>query len=193
MLGKRSTVRLHQLRASGFSLIELIIGIVVLAIAMLFISAILGPLFVRSIEPWHQVRAAELGNSLMNEILARSFDENSSRGSTLLRCGDAGAQACVATIPNCPANGMSATTEEASRDLYDDVDDFHCLNVNGSAVTTNLNPSLQASYNQYQVQVAVSHAGTSAGLAATQVKRIDVLVTLPNSEVITFTSYKGNW
>jgi MSHA pilin protein MshD len=88
---------------------------------------------------------------------------------------------------------MSATTEEASRDLYDDVDDFHCLNVNGSAVTTNLNPSLQASYNQYQVQVAVSHAGTSAGLAATQVKRIDVLVTLPSSEVITFTSYKGNW
>jgi MSHA pilin protein MshD len=192
MLANRSTVR-HHSPARGFSLIELIIGIVVLAIAMMFISAILGPLFVRSVEPWHQVRAAELGNSMMSEIMARSFDENSSRGSTLLRCGDAGAQACLASIPVCPVSGMSAATEEASRDLYDDVDDFHCLKVNGSAVTTNLNPSLQASYNQYQVQVAVSHAGANAGLAATQVKRIDVLVTLPNSEVITFTSYKGNW
>lgn len=193
MLGKRSAVRPRQLPASGFSLIELIIGIVVLAIAMLFISAILGPLFVRSIEPWHQVRAAELGNSLMNEIMARSFDENSSRGSNLLRCGDAGALACLAAIPVCPVSGMSAATEEASRDLYDDVDDFHCLNVKGGAVSTNLNPGLQASYNQYQVQVAVSHAGATAGLTTTQVKRVDVAVILPNSEVITFTSYKGNW
>jgi MSHA pilin protein MshD len=193
MLGKTSAAGQRSFPARGFSLVELIIGIVVLAIAMMFISAILGPLFVRSIEPWHQVRAAELGNSLISEIMARSFDENSSRGSTLLRCGDAGALACLAAIPVCPVSGMSAATEEASRDLYDDVDDFHCLSVNGSAVTTNLNPSLQASYNQYQVQVAVSHAGATAGLAVTQVKRIDVLVTLPNNEVITFTSYKGNW
>ena len=79
MLGKTSAARQRSIPARGFSLIELIIGIVVLAIAMLFISAILGPLFVRSIEPWHQVRAAELGNSLMNEILARRSP--SSRGS----------------------------------------------------------------------------------------------------------------
>lgn len=193
MLGRTTFASHRSMKVQGFSLIELIIGIVVLAVAMMFISAILGPLFVRSIEPWHQVRAAELGNSLMNEIMARSFDENSSRGSTLLRCGDAGAQACIATVPTCPANGMSVATEEASRDLYDDVDDFHCLNLNGAAVTANLNPDLQASYSQYQLQVGVSLAGATVGLAATQVKRVDVAVTLPNSEVITFTSYKGNW
>lgn len=177
----------------GFSLIELITGIVVLAIAMMFISSILGPLFVRSAEPWHQVRAAELGNSLMNEIMARSFDENSSRGTSMLRCGDAGAPACIAAIPSCPVSGMSTATEEASRDLYNDVDDYHCLQVSGAAVFTNLNPNLQASYSQYQVSVTVSLAGATAGLAATQVKRVDVQVTAPNSEVITFSGFKGNW
>ncbi|WP_306520582.1 prepilin-type N-terminal cleavage/methylation domain-containing protein [Rheinheimera sp.] len=180
-------------RHSGFTLIELIVGMVVLAIAILMISQIMGPMLVRSTEPWHQVRAAELGHSLMNEIMALSFDENSSRGTNLLRCNETGASACIATLPACPATGLSAATEEASRDLYDDVDDFHCLNVDGASLVNVLNQSLAAHYKNYQVSVLVSYAGTEVGLANTAAKKISLTVTTPGGDLIAFAGYKGNW
>ena len=170
-----------------------IVGIVVLGIALLMISSILGPMYIRSSEPWHQVRAAELGHSLMNEIMATSFDENSSRGTNLLRCGESGAPNCIAAIPACPATGMSSATEEASRDLYNDVDDFHCFRGDGAAVSNILNESLADSYRNFQVQVLVSYAGADLGVASQSVKRVDIRVILPSGETIPFSSYKGNW
>jgi MSHA pilin protein MshD len=181
------------LKHAGFTLLELIVGVVVLGIALLMISSILGPMYIRSSEPWQQVRAAELGHSLMNEIMARSFDENSSRGTNLLRCGEAGASACIATIPACPANGMSSATEEISRDLYDDVDDFHCFRGDGAAVSNILNQSLADSYRNYQVEVFVSYAGADIGLPNQSAKRVDIRVILPSGGNIAFSSYKGNW
>lgn len=180
-------------KQAGFTLVELIVGMVVLGIALLMISSILGPMYIRSSEPWHQVRAAELGHSLMNEILARSFDENSSRGANLLRCNEAGADSCIAAMPACPASGMSSTTEEASRDLYDDVDDFHCFRGDGAAVSNILNESLADSYRNYQVEVFVSYAGADVGLPNQNAKRVDIRVILPSGDSIAFSSYKGNW
>jgi MSHA pilin protein MshD len=58
---------------SAFTLVEVVIGIVVLAIALVLITTALGPLYTKSTEPWHQVRAAELGHSFLNEVMARSF------------------------------------------------------------------------------------------------------------------------
>ena len=69
--------------ARGVTLIELIAGIVVLAISLTLITSVLGPLSIKSADPWHQVRAAELGHSLMNEILGKSFDEHSNRSGSL--------------------------------------------------------------------------------------------------------------
>jgi MSHA pilin protein MshD len=71
---------------AGFTLIEVIVGIVVLAIALTLITAVLGPLSQKSTEPWHQVRAAELGHSFLNEVMARSFDESSDRSGGAYRC-----------------------------------------------------------------------------------------------------------
>jgi MSHA pilin protein MshD len=70
----------------GFTLIEIIVGIVVLGVALMVITSALGPLYQRSADPWHQVRAAELGHSLLNEIMARSFDENSDRAGGEFDC-----------------------------------------------------------------------------------------------------------
>lgn len=180
-------------KQAGFTLLELIVGVVVLGIALLLISSILGPMYIRSSEPWQQVRAAELGHSLMNEIMARSFDENSSRGTNLLRCGEAGAGSCIAAIPACPATGMSSATEEASRDLYDDVDDFHCFRGDGAAVSNILNQSLADSYRNFQVEVLVSYAGADVGLPTQRAKRVDIRVILPSGDNIAFSGYKGNW
>jgi MSHA pilin protein MshD len=178
---------------AGFTLIELIVGMVVLAIAILMVSQIMGPMLVRSTEPWHQVRAAELGHSLMNEIMALSFDENSSRGSNLLRCNEAGAATCIASLPACPATGMTSATEEASRNLYDDVDDFHCLRADGATLRNILNQSQAATYRNYQVAIFVSYDGSRLGLQNNTAKRVEIQVTTPGGEPIVFTGFKGNW
>ena len=99
---------------SGFTLLELIVGVVVLGIALLMISSILGPMYIRSSEPWQQVRAAELGHSLMNEILGKSFDEHSNRSGSLWRCGEAGAPEPATgkaeAEPNCNNSIPAAST-----------------------------------------------------------------------------------
>jgi MSHA pilin protein MshD len=186
----------HQVyfkHSRGFTLVELVIGMVVLAIALTLITSVLGPMLRNSSETWQQVRAAELGHSLMNEITSRAFDENSPRGTNALRCNQAGASACIASIPACPASGMSTATEESSRELYDDVDDFHCLRVSGAQLTNILNESLASSYAEYQLSVVISYAGTDLALANTLMKRIDIQITTPGGDVLAFRSYKGNW
>ncbi len=180
-------------KSRGFTLVELVIGMLVLAIALTLITSVLGPMMRSSSETWHQVRAAELGHSLMNEITSRAFDENSPRGTSGLRCNQSGASACIASIPACPASGMSVATEEASRELYDDLDDYHCLRLSGAQLSNTLNESLADSYAGYQLSVTISYAGSDLALANALMKRIDLQVTTPTGDVLAFRSYKGNW
>ena len=87
----------------GFTLIEIIIGIVVIAIVTLVVTAGMGPLFRQSVDPWQQVRAAELGQSLMNEIMARKFDDANTAS---YRCSASGPEQCTNppnTSASCPA------------------------------------------------------------------------------------------
>lgn len=179
-------------RQHGVTLIELIIGIVVLAISLSIITSVLGPLYVKSAEPWHQVRAAELGHSLMNEILGKAFDENSNRSGSLLRCDEAGAEPCTVAAnfgADC-ANGNSSCPGGPfeSRSQYDDVDDFHGLNVSGDQINNIFgnDPRMADIYRSYQLQVNVSYDDTFT-------KRILIQVTTPTGAVIDFAALKGNW
>lgn len=171
--------------ARGVTLIELIAGIVVLAISLSLITSVLGPLFIKSADPWHQVRAAELGQSLMNEILAKSFDENSSRSGSLLRCNETGAPSCTASTALGP--------EGESRSQFDDVDDFNGYTTPADVLVNILNEDLRDSYRSYQVAVTVRYAGADAAMAEQQLKLITVAITTPTAEVIEFSAYKGNW
>lgn len=169
----------------GVTLIELIVGIVVLAIALSIITAILGPLYIKSADPWHQVRAAELGHSLMNEILGKSFDENNNRSGGLLRCSESGITCSTTSAP-----------EESDRSLYDDVDDFNGMGITGDLVLSNiLNESIAASYRNYRVEVAVAYAGNdfTPAMPANTVKKITITVIPPSGGPINFAAYKGNW
>ncbi len=53
-------------KGRGFTLIELIVGIVVLSISFSLLTTLILPLSEKSAEQLHQVRAAELGQSMMN-------------------------------------------------------------------------------------------------------------------------------
>lgn len=169
---------------------ELVVGITVLAIALTLITAVLSPLFMRSTDPWHQVRAAELGHSLMNEILARSFDEYSDRSGGLLRCGESGAPACTAEA-NFGPDGSE------TRENYNDVDDFQGFVGSASELSNLLGQSLAAEYLNYQVAVTVTYptATQVAGIsiAEEQAKKIVITVTTPTGAELTFSAYRGNW
>ncbi|MGI5310592.1 type IV pilus modification PilV family protein [Rheinheimera sp. WS51] len=178
----------------GVTLIELIIGIVVLAISLTLVTSVLGPLFIKSTDPWHQVRATELGQSLMNEILARSFDENSSRSGSLLRCNEAGALACTSQA-NFGPDGSETRLQ------FDDVDDFIAVNSLADALAyIDDAGEREKYYRNYQVSVAVRYAtaadlslSSGAAIGAEQLKVITLTVTTPNGEPIQFSALKGNW
>lgn len=181
---------LNRQNARGFTLLELIIGIVVLAISFSVITSFLLPQTTQSANQIHQIRAAELGQSLMNEILSKAFDDNSDMSGGFLRCGEVAA-------PNCTlATALGA--EEANREDYDDVDDYIDLDPND--IQDIEGAALGNLYQGYTASVNVVYDGNydgaddgSVGLA----KLITVTIALPTSgstpETITFATYKANF
>ncbi|WP_224797809.1 type IV pilus modification PilV family protein [Idiomarina abyssalis] len=166
----------------GFTLIELIAGIVVIAIVTLVVTTGLGQLFRQSVDPWQQVRATEVGQSLMNEVMARRFDENSNVGNQYLRCSEDGAKDCTTPAP-CPTDGSTPNAEEAQRKQFDDVDDYNGLRLTGAE----LSGSSSNHYNGFEARVCVSEK------AANELKRITVAITTPQDETLEFSAIKGNW
>jgi MSHA pilin protein MshD len=169
--------------SKGFTLIELIAGIVVIAIVTLVVTSGLGLLFRQSVEPWQQVRAAEAGQGLMNEIMARRFDENSNVGNQYLRCYE-GAGSC--TVPTaCPSDGSTpnADVEETQRTQFDDVDDYNGLRLTGAE----LSGSSQNLYNGFEAFVCVSEE------KANEQKLVTITVVTPQGDAIEFSAIKGNW
>lgn len=179
--------KLSPIRHRGFTLVELIAGIVLLSFVLVYMTAALFPQAKKSTDPWFQVRSAELAQSFTNEILARRFDENSPISGDGARCDESGGSACIASLATCSG------AEESSRLEFDDVDDFHCFNVTGDLITNIKNVALIDVYKQFSVSVIVSYAGTDLGLGLRDAKKILVTVTPPNGNPIQYASYKGNY
>lgn len=180
-------------KQQGFTLVEIIVGIVIMAIALVYLSAVLFPQAEKSVTPVMEVKAAELAQTLMNEVLAKSYDENSDHDGSRWRCGET---IDGLTIPNC-SNTIGA--EEALRQLYDDVDDFDTAG-DYIAADTLLNLTGGAALNQYPnftVRIAVSHdaAGFNGTSGVNVAKRVDVYVRLPASQgnELVFSAYRGNY
>lgn len=75
-------------KSRGFTLVEIIIGIVVLSISLSIISTLIAPAEQKSADQILQVKAAELAQSLLNDISSRAFDHNSDMAGGILRCGE---------------------------------------------------------------------------------------------------------
>ena len=82
----------------GFTLIELIVGIVLLAVALTGILGLLINQAPQAVDPVQQVRAAQLAQRLSGEILQKSFDEHSDHNGGRYRCGE---QVAGVTISSC--------------------------------------------------------------------------------------------
>lgn len=173
----------------GFSLIEIIIGIVVFAFSLSIITSLILPTTEQSAAQVQQIRSAELGQSLMNEIMGKSYDENSDRVGGVLRCNE----------PSIAVNPCSFTfgpdAGENSRNDYDDVDDYHGLVVSGSAIQNVQGQSLGRHYQGFSLSVDVIYDGTFDGTPDSEynAKLITITVNSPAKQAIRFSSYKANF
>ena len=170
-----------QISQRGFTLIEIIIGIVVLSISMAIVGSLINPAEQQSADQIQQIKAAELGQGMLDEILGRAFDDKSDMAGGRVRCGES---TIICTTILGPETG------ENNRKQYDDVDDYNGFTVKKNSTNNNLD----ASFNSFQIKVTVIYAGSELGLSNNNLaKRITVTVTTPLGTAIDFTGYKANF
>ncbi|MCJ8295372.1 MAG: prepilin-type N-terminal cleavage/methylation domain-containing protein [Colwellia sp.] len=183
----------YSKKSSGFTLIEIIIGIVVLSISLSIVSTLIAPAEQKSADQIHQVKAAELGQSFLNDISSRAFDENSDMAGGLVRCGEPlGSNACTDDNKLGPedGNGGRDNNGETRRGLFNDVDDFH----NYSEKFTSNDEALAGGYNNFTIEIKVIYDGLSLGLSSNDsAKKITVSVTTPLGTEIKFATHKANF
>lgn len=144
----------YKTLSKGFTLIEIIIGIVVLSIAFAIVGTLIGPTDRQSADHILQVKAAELAQSILHDVSNRAFDHNSDMAGGRLRCGEPTMLACTTEANFGPEAG------ETGRDLFNDVDDFHGFNQRVNAT----GDAIDDSYDSFVVLVNVTYAGTEMGL-----------------------------
>ena len=169
-------------RQRGFSLIEMVVVIVVLAVGLTGLTLVINETIKQSPKPLVQTRAMELAQTYLDEILAKRFDEQSGQGG-IPRCDstDNAAQICSNTLGD---------EEGGNRQLFDDVDDYNGLN---NAPPVFASGTSVDNYGSYEVNVTVSYAGSELGLGNRGAKRITVSVTTPLGNVIPVSAYRVNF
>ncbi len=155
---------------SGFTLIESIFTIVIIAIAMTALVAVWSNAVVHSADPFWQAKSASLGRIYQQQIAAQRYDE----------------LACAPRELKCSA---SLGPERESRGEFDDVDDYHNLLEQASDA---LGQPI-ADYDNYQISVQISYAGDDFDQTSQRLKKISIEITTPQGEIQQFVSYRGNY
>lgn len=195
----------------GFTLIETIVGIVVLALSFSVLTTLIYPVTEQSADQYHQIKAAELGQTLMNEIQSKAFDDNSDFTSGQLRCGDTDNGA-----PDCTKNNQLGCDNDekvmgnCSRSLFDDVDDYHEFELDETDNDTSndfensFGQDISDLYVGYKVSVDVCNDADYSGVCVLAnsgfgtedtfvAKKIEITVTTPTGFDMVFTSYRANF
>ena len=189
--------------SEGFTLLELVIGIVVFTISLTIVLSLIVPQAEQTAEPFRQVKAAKLGQSLMNDILSRSYDENSDRSPPFVTCVDKPDPSNA--NDNLCSDALGPDAGETSEEAYDDVDDY-----NGYVIS-----NVGGNYNGFAYKVDVTYDSsidvTSDPQAVVycpdpeeainacvvpenkQYKRIDIALTAPDGQVYSFSAYRGSY
>ncbi|WNC68130.1 prepilin-type N-terminal cleavage/methylation domain-containing protein [Thalassotalea nanhaiensis] len=173
----------------GFTLIELVIGMTVMVVAIGFMMAAMLPKEKESADQIHLIRAAELGQSLMNEITSKAFDQNSDLSGGFLRCNETGFQPCSTVLGK----------EGENRTTFNDVDDYNGL----TSIEDALGNDVSERYRNFSVLVSVQYdndydGGSSDSYSgvidnSALAKLITITVTTPLGTPITLATYKANF
>ncbi|MDO2947628.1 type II secretion system GspH family protein [Aeromonas simiae] len=188
----------------GFTLIEMVVGMSLMAIALTGVLSMLINLAPHTIDPARQVQAAQLAQRLYGEIFKRSFDEHSAHSGGQYRCGETVAGI---TYGDCTfATSYGPDGGETSPYLYNDVDDYHTKGVWVEAndlLQTSLHGTPNEEYRQFKVLITVTGVDFSSGSAGAFTtscsdkcsigKRIDMSILPPRGTQIDFTAFRGNY
>lgn len=147
----------------GVTLLETLVFIVVVSVALGAVVQVYNQAVVRSVDPVVRIKALEKGQALLDEILARKFDENTPTG---------GVPACDSSLGD-PCAGIAVDSD------YDDVGDYH-----GYSDTTDTG---------YALNVTVVAAGSDLGLANAHARLITVTVSMPEGNALQLSAYKVNF
>ena len=199
--GTRFHFRLQSARFArrGFTLIEFVVGIVLLAIALTGILGLLINQAPQGVDPVQQVRGAQLAQRILGEVLQKSFDEHSDHNGGRFRCGERVGTPAV-TYPACtPVADYGPDGGETRPYEFNDVDDFDTAGnwVDANQFTqTNAEGVSDQEYRHYQVRIAVTPDTLfgSSGLGAESIgKRVALTVRLPDESELAFALYRGNY
>lgn len=194
----------HSHANKGFTLIELVMTIVILG----FTSVILVPFFTsitHSPDPLIRQRAIALGQSIMDEILSKKWDEDTPTGGAPICSKESNASR--PGISNCSksAGDISLDLGESSPDRsnWDDVDDYNGYSESdtfteqdGDTFTLpGFTRSTTVTYipsNSSPIE-ATNPIGTTTSANSTDTKRIVVTVNSPLGETLNFVAVLCNF
>ncbi|GIU23784.1 type II secretion system GspH family protein [Shewanella schlegeliana] len=191
MMGNRISAIKWQAQ-KAFTLVELVVGMVVISIAFVLLSTMLFPQAERAADTLHRVRSAELAHSILNEIWGKRYDQNSNANGGVPACGAPAKPAfgLPAGLPcTTPANlgpdTVAGVTE--TRNDYNDVDDYTGLNIGSDML--NSSETYADRYINYGLEVLVAYNN----LPSLNTKLITINVTTPNGEVMSFNAIRSNY
>jgi MSHA pilin protein MshD len=168
---------------NGFTLIEMVIVIVVLALGLVGVTLVINRTVLQSPQALVQTRAMELAQAYLDDILAKRFDENSGQG---------GLPRCSSTDHNQKPCSATLGAEEGIRSDYDDVDDYDGIS-DDPPLALSTDTALDR-YDGYSVSVDVTQAGNELGYADNaRAKRITVSVTTPLGNSVPVSAYRVNY
>lgn len=195
---------MKQHQQQGLTLIESIIGIIILGFAL---SVLVSGVFrssKTSHEATYQTQAATLGHSLITDILARQFDEQSDPNGGVYRCGEVIAPSSCTSVMNLGRDGATEKDVNTHSMLFNDVDDFiGCWGDSERCQITGLNsyrldrliePNSAGEYKNFTVQINVTYSDLeNSSLAVTAFKKLDITIYGSQYAEYTFSAYRGNY
>ncbi|WP_028023149.1 type IV pilus modification PilV family protein [Enterovibrio calviensis] len=186
----------------GYTLVELVIGIVVFGVAMVLISTTLFPMFAKSANPHFEARAAALGQAVMNQVLARQFDRNSDPNGSRWRCDeDAGAllaQGIISPnpVPLCTPTLSAGAGFIAAEDYIGCWGESSaCTRAHRGALTALIGGSAD-DYPGFSVDINVEYDDSTFDDSTNNsklYKRIDLYVDTGSFGRYDFTAYRSNF
>lgn len=151
-------------RQQGITLIELIMFIVVVGVALAGIASAINFNVQHTVDPIVKKQALAVAESMLEEVLLQNF-----------------------TDPDGGANVV-----EASRDLYDDVDDYNGYSRSGIS-SIDAPATTIAGLESYSVTIAVDATVNLNGISGGEAKRITVTVNGPVGATVTLQGYRTNY
>jgi len=196
-------------KVRGFTLIESVVAIVVLGISMTVLVTTLYPRIENSASSHYQVRASALAQSMMTEILSRSFDQHSDHNGGIARCGEVGQDACTAASDFGPDDTNNDGNIDEQVAQFNDVDDYigcwytastqsACTQTQAGTISDVLGKTNADAYKNFRVEVVVEYDNSSGLLegqtATDKVFKKIVLTIFPGKYgEYRFVAYRGNY